>query len=156
MEDTEIVYESSIEDQIGAIFKRMDEIPTDSKEFSDLAKISVEMAKVHNEQTRIENEAEAKREEREQEKQRIENERKRIKNEKKQKEKERKLKEQELKDQRKIAWITGGLGVLVASITAAAGIYSTRQNRRNLEDTLEFEKTGIVRSAGHKHVNKKG
>jgi hypothetical protein len=149
MNENDVVYEGDIYDQLGAIYKKMSELDETSKEFKDLAELSVQMHKVYNEQVRIENEAKAKEREQELEKER-------LKKERKQKKRERELKEKELKSQRQSAWITGGLALIGCAFTAGASLYSTRQNRKNLEDTLHFEKTGIVRSAGHKHVSKKG
>jgi hypothetical protein len=148
MEDTEN-YEGRIEDRIADLHLRMSELDETSEEYKKLADICVKLHNVYNEQTRIDNEAAAKINE-----QQIE--RERIKSERKQKKKERELKEKELKNQKKIALITGGLTFLGCALTFGASIYSTRMNRKNLEDTLHFEKTGIVRSAGHKHVSKKG
>ena len=127
----------------------MCELDETSDEYKRLSEIYVKMHNVYNDQTRIEHEAEAKKRE-----QKLEE--KKLKKEKKQKKHERKLKEQELKNQRRVAFITGGLALLAGALTAGASVYSTRQNRKNLEDTLYFEKTGIPRSSGHKYVSKKG
>ena len=147
MEDE--IYEGRIEDRLAELHLKMSELDETSEEYKRLSDIYVKLHNVYNEQTKIDYEAAAKINE-----QQIE--RERIKNEKKQKKKERELKEKELKNQKKIAIITGGLTFLGCVLTAGASVYSTRQNRKNLEDTLHFEKTGIVRSAGHKHVSKKG
>lgn len=145
----EIVFEGTVDDQIAAVLKSMSDFDPTSKEFKELSDILFKLLDSKNETTKIENEADRKRKE-------LKLEKKKLKDEKKQKKLEREAKEKELKSQRRVALITGGASVLVAAIAGFASGYSTKMNRRNLEDTLNFEKTGIVRSAGHKHVSKKG
>jgi hypothetical protein len=147
--DDEIVYEGKIEDRLAELHKKMSELDETSEEYRKLSEIYVKMHTVYNQQTRIDNEAKAKKRQ-----QKLEE--KQLKKEKKQKKHERKLKEQELKNQRRIALITSLSALVAGALTAGASVYSTRQNRKNLEDTLYFEKTGIPRSSGHKYVSKKG
>jgi FKBP-type peptidyl-prolyl cis-trans isomerase len=142
----EIFYDEDIRDVLKSIQKRMDELDETSEEYKKLSDIYVKVHNSYNDKTKADNEAKAKKREQKFEKKKF----------KKEKKLERELKEKELKNQRRVAWITGGLALLVGAFTAGASVYSTRQNRRNLEDTLYFEKTGIPRSSGHKYVSKKG
>lgn len=147
--EEDIVFEGTIEDQQAAILKSMSELEPTSKEFEKLSEMLIKLTGVTNETSRIQNEAKEKKKERKfREKQ--------LKQEKKQKKLDREAKEKELKTQKLIGWLTFGGTVLAAGIAGFASGYSTKMNRKNLEDTLNFEKTGIVRSAGHKHVSKKG
>lgn len=142
----EIFDYEDIRDVLRSIQKKMDELDETSEEYKKLSDIYVKVHNSYNEKTKVDNEAKAKKREQKFEKKKF----------KKEKKLERENKEKELKNQRRVAWITGGLALLVGALTAGASVYSTRQNRRNLEDTLYFEKTGIPRSSGHKYVSKKG
>lgn len=139
--------EYTIEEQIAECLKTASTLDPASKEYKEVIDRVNTLHNLLNNRDKIQNEAEARQQEIDLETEKINLEKERLKHEKKKSKKDRKAKEKEIESEIKktrmeaiATGLVGGLGLLGTCL----GIKATKKMHR---DTLEFEKTGTVRSS---------